>query len=156
MRKQSRVHPWIPLQGLPTFTKIWKKTAWNGENFAPYWGMHRGHSLCPPWHIFIFYVVCPAGQGRFKALHDCEACPPGTYHNGSVIQEPQYCVNCSINTFSPHAGASACQPCLSGFITESTGAKNCGKNFIHRPYVESQKISISGQFFIFLDKKGFV
>ena len=88
-----------------------------------------------------------------KALHDCTACPPGTYHDGSVIEEPQYCMNCSINTFSPYTGAKVCQPCSSGFVTESTGAENCGKSFIHRTYVESQKISIFLGIFSFFGQK---
>ena len=168
--KQSGVHPWIPIGGvthpsggyqhtiLPEFPKnrLKLRKFCTVLEYAPEAFPQIRHwqcGLCPWRHIFIFYLVCPAGQGRFKALHDCTACPPGTYHDGSVIEEPQYCMNCSINTFSPYTGAKVCQPCSSGFVTESTGAENCGKSFIHRTYVESQKISIFLGIFSFFGQK---
>ena len=60
----------------------------------------------------IFYLVCPAGQGRTKTYQDCSPCPPGSYNDGSVTTEPQLCIMCPEGFTSSEAGATDCTEIL--------------------------------------------
>ena len=66
--------------------------------------------------------ACPAGTYSDGTQTQCTPCPAGTYSNGGAGS----CVKCKPGTYST-GGAGQCSPCPSGQYNNTEGASSCQK-----------------------------
>ena len=73
---------------------------------------------------FASNICCGPGTYFVEGVHTaCQACPEGTYGDGSATA----CTDCAVGTYQPALGASACLKCAVGTTSlgKSTAAEQC-------------------------------
>ena len=71
---------------------------------------------------FASNICCGPGTYFIEGVHTaCQACPAGTYGNGSTTA----CTNCAAGTYQPAAAASACLGCEAGTYAPAAKSAAC-------------------------------